>query len=167
MLLEDLHQVLRKPDRTARPLCLQRHELEPLTLLPLECLPDAEHSVVQVDVIPAEPERLAAPEADAQSDGVHRVEPALARLPEELLGLLDGEGLNLRPLDCAQSNALRDIAQHQVFADRLSERGPEQGVKVLDRPGRRNLVAALPDRTASLLLPWVLVPLRPFGVVAL
>jgi hypothetical protein len=77
-------------ERPPRPHGLGRKELKPV-LRTLERLADSQDAVNQVDVLPSQAERFAPTQADAEGDGVERVQAIVACSLEQSFGVLNSD----------------------------------------------------------------------------
>ncbi|MGW4663313.1 hypothetical protein [Streptosporangium sandarakinum] len=103
----------------------------------MERLPYGEQPAGEVDVIPAEPEEFAAPQAERQRADPEGFQPVVSDHVEQSFGLLDREDPLLFPAHGRRLDELGDVPVHRLLPLGIGQRVPDQSVNPLDGGGRK------------------------------
>jgi hypothetical protein len=107
-----------------------------LVARPVAAPPDRESAGVEVDVRPAEAQRLHLAEAERERDAPAGAVPPLPHRGQNVLHLLDRERLDLRLAEPRRLRQLRRVCEQVTTPDRLSEGCPDRAVRLMGGPGR-------------------------------
>ena len=97
--------------------CVGFHRVQSqLPVYPMQCLPDCQSAVLEIDVGPCETECLTAPQPHRQRDGPQCVQPVLFGSFEKAKRFSTGEASNLAIIGHPQLHQPRDVSTEQFLS---------------------------------------------------
>jgi hypothetical protein len=111
--------------------------------------PDRQHTLVQLDIRPAQRQGFSTPRPQQQGRHVERVQPIVPGRLEQRLRLLDRQWLPFFPWRRRDLDQLGHVPRQQLLPDRVLQRDPERRMDVLDHSGTGAVAAHVVEHASD------------------